>query len=232
MPAFLREDVEQMSWDLCPFIPLLPAVSGSWRKTLSNFSGAGRAVRCNATCLWSALSRSKIREAARVMNLAQGHGAEMVQESQCRRWYRVLQMKDALKVWAFPNPLSFCLPSICSAGLRAGGACDRAAAVGGQHPHGQKGKGSWWILHDQSEGERRGSGCFPRSGEARTHAHVQEMFATSANVSLASFPLSLSCLLTVPALYAADHSSPDTEALGFFFWGCQKTPPAFPHFHS
>lgn len=110
--AFLYKDEEQMSWELYPFLPLLPAVPDSWGKALSNSSGDSTAVWCNTAWPCSAPSPSKIREAARVMNVAGGHGGETRQEPQCGRWHCTLQMKDALEVWAFSNPLRFCLPPV------------------------------------------------------------------------------------------------------------------------
>lgn len=58
LSAFLPKGVKPMRWELCPFIPRLPAASGSWRKTLNNSSSAGRDDQSNIAHPWSAPSWS------------------------------------------------------------------------------------------------------------------------------------------------------------------------------
>lgn len=96
----------------------------------------------------------------------------MLQETQCRRWYCVLQMKDVLDIWAFPTPLGFVsLPYATERVAQPASAlevlwwwcCCRWSL------HMQMGKGSWWIFHDQRDEQKQGRGCSLHSREADTH---------------------------------------------------------------
>lgn len=83
------------------------------RKTLNNSSGAVRDDQWqHCTPMVCTQPEWHTREEALGMTLAQGQGGKMLQESQSRRWYFVLQIKDALQFWTFHSHPSFCLTSV------------------------------------------------------------------------------------------------------------------------
>lgn len=99
----------------------------------------------------------------------------MLQEPQCRRRYCVLQMKDGLKVWAFLNRLSFCLPSVrYRASARQASVLEERVIVllplEPNVPAGRRGKQADEYCMIRAGGGRWGSGCSPHSTEAHTHA--------------------------------------------------------------
>lgn len=230
MPFFLREDVEQMSWEPCPFTPPLPAASRSWINTQSHSSGAGRAAQCNTARPWSTPSRSKIGEAAHVINLGQGHGGETLQESLCgcpsnEGCPQSLGFSQSPQ---FLSPFRM-LPSKRSAGLGAGECVIVLLPLELNISTGRRGKKAdeYCMIRGR---ERDGAVAALLTAERQKHTRAPRRCSQHQQTSLrplfpSPYPASQQ---HVPTLCAADRGSPDTEALGFFFWGVRKCFLLFP----
>lgn len=213
LSAFLPKDVEPMSWKLCPFIPLLPTASSSWKKTLSNSNSAGRDDQCNFAHPWSAPNQKKpIREEPLGITPAQGQGGKMLQESQSRRWYFVLQIKDAVQVWAFPSHPNFCLTSMWDS-LQSWSCCCQHSPTSSQR-----------------EGERKlAEYCMIRGRER----HRQWPHSVLMPISKCLFgPSAPTFILHLTAHPNALHCWPRLtwhQGTWVFLLGVQEMLPAFPH---
>jgi len=142
-------------------------------------------------------------------------------------------MKDALSVWAFPDPPSFFLFSTCyrASAWRVSVLEQCVIVLLPLEPNistCSRGKEAdeYCMIRGR---ERDGAGAALLTAERQANTRAQEMLATSANVSDLFPPSAYSASQQhIPVLCGADHGSLDTKALRFSFWGVRKCFLLFP----